>query len=72
MAQSEENKELRAKAKELADQRRNERKNRKRTCALCGVEESERTPFVAHPDGVGPTCRETYTCENYRASKQQR
>ncbi len=67
MAQSQENKELRAQAKLLADQRRNERKNKKRHCALCKQEENEKSPFVAHPDGIGPTCKEPSMCENYRA-----
>jgi hypothetical protein len=58
---------LRDRAKQLAEERRAERKNRKRKCALCGVEESEKTPFVAHPDGIGPSCKEASVCENYRA-----
>ena len=58
---------LRDRAKQLAEERRAERKNRKRKCALCGVEESEKTPFVAHPDGIGPSCKEPSLCENYRA-----
>lgn len=55
-------------AKAIAEQRRNDRKNRKRHCALCGVEESEKAPFVPHPDGLGPICRETSTCEHTRAA----
>jgi len=43
---------LRDRAKQLAEERRTERKNRKRKCSLCGTEESEKTPFVAHPDGI--------------------
>lgn len=58
---------LRDRAKQLAEERRNERKSRKRKCALCGVEESEKTPFVAHPDGLGPTCKEPSVCEHNRA-----
>lgn len=61
---------LRERAKQLAEERRAERKNRKRRCALCGVEESEKTPFVAHPDGIGPTCRDPSTCERYRADSR--
>ena len=48
-------------------QRRVDAKNRKRKCALCGTDETERTPFVAHPDGIGPTCKEPGLCEHYRA-----
>ena len=58
---------LRDRAKQLAEERRTERKNRKRKCSLCGTEESEKTPFVAHPDGIGPSCKEPSLCENYRA-----
>jgi hypothetical protein len=56
-------------AKKMAEDRRSERKNRKRKCALCGIEESEKTPFVPHPDGLGPSCREPSMCEHYRASR---
>lgn len=58
---------LRERAKQLAEERRNERKNRKRKCAMCGIEESDKTPFFAHPDGIGPTCKEPSMCEHYRA-----
>ncbi len=58
---------LRYRGKQLAVVRRTERKNRKRKCSLCGTEESEKTPFVAHPDGIGPSCKEPSLCENYRA-----
>lgn len=58
---------LRERAKQLAEERRNERKNRKRKCAMCGIEESEKTPFLPHPDGIGPTCKEPSLCEHYRA-----
>lgn len=52
----------RAKAKALAEQRRAERRMRKRKCVLCGVEESDKTPLGAHPDGIGPSCREEAAC----------
>lgn len=58
---------LREKAKQIAEFRRAERKNRKRKCALCGQEENEKVPFVAHPDGIGPTCKEQSSCEHHRA-----
>ena len=58
----------RAEAKVLAEARRNERKNRKRKCVMCHVEESEKTPFFAHPDGIGPACKEPGVCEHYRAT----
>ena len=60
--------ERKAEAKRLADQRRLERKNRKRKCALCGTVEDEKVPFIAHPDGIGPTCKEPSFCEHYRAA----
>lgn len=52
----------REKAKQLAEQRRTERKNRKRKCILCGIEESEKTPFVPHEDGIGPCCKDSPLC----------
>ena len=63
---------LREKAKQLAEQRRTERKNRKRKCALCGTEENDKAPFVPHPDGIGPTCKEPSMCEHYRAARAVR
>jgi hypothetical protein len=48
----------RERAKAIAEQRRAERRNRKRKCVVCGVEESDKAPLVAHPDGIGPSCRE--------------
>ncbi len=60
--------ERRQDAKRIAELRRAERKNKKRKCALCGTEESDKTPFVAHPDGIGPTCKEPSVCEHYRAA----
>lgn len=63
-------KKRREQAKVMAEQRRLERKNRKRKCAMCGVDESEKTPFVAHPDGIGPTCKEPGMCDHYRAMKR--
>ncbi len=57
---------LRERAKQLAEARRLEAKNRKRKCSLCGVDENEKTPFIAHPDGIGPVCKETAVCEHNR------
>ena len=57
----------RERAKELAEQRRAERRLRKRRCVLCGVEESDKTPFVAHPEGIGPSCRDESGCLGRRA-----
>lgn len=65
------NKVLREKAKQLAEHRRNERKNRKRKCALCGIEENEKVPFIAHPEGIGPTCKELSVCDHNRAFPQR-
>ena len=62
-------KSAREKAKELAEQRRAERRLRKRKCVLCGVEESDKTPFVAHPDGIGPACRDDTACLGRRTQR---
>jgi hypothetical protein len=64
-------KQTREEAKKIAEARRAERKNRKRKCALCGTEESDKTPFFAHPDGIGPTCKEPGLCEHYRAGPKR-
>ena len=64
------NKSARERAKELAEQRRAERRLRKRTCVLCGVEESDKTPFMAHPDGIGPACRDEAACLGRRAQQR--
>lgn len=47
----------RERAKAIAEARRAERRNRKRKCVVCGVEESDRAPLSAHPEGIGPACR---------------
>ncbi len=52
----------RERAKVIAEQHRAERRNRRRRCVLCGIEESERTPLGAHPDGIGPSCRDQDGC----------
>jgi hypothetical protein len=59
----------RERAKALAEQRRIERRQRKRKCVLCGVEESERNPLGAHPDGIGPSCKDEAACQSRRANK---
>ena len=56
----------RERAKVLAQQRRAERRARKRRCVLCTVEESEKTPLVAHPDGLGPACKDELSCRDRR------
>lgn len=61
-------KSARERAKEIAEQRRAERKLRKRKCVLCGVEESDKTPFWAHPDGIGPSCRDEGACQSRKAA----
>ncbi len=61
---------LREKAKQIAEQQRNERKNRKRHCVICKAEESEKTPLVAHPDGIGPACKDTISCEQTRLANK--
>jgi hypothetical protein len=57
----------RERAKEIAEQRRAERRNRKRKCVVCGVEESDKTPLGAHPDGIGPSCKDEMSCQARRA-----
>jgi hypothetical protein len=59
---NEDAKAARERAKAIAEQRRSERRNRKRKCVLCGVEESEKVPLGAHPDGIGPACKDEATC----------
>ena len=61
-------KSARERAKEIAEQRRAERRNRKRKCVVCGVEESDKTPLGAHPDGIGPSCKDELTCQARRAA----
>jgi hypothetical protein len=58
----------RERAKQIAEQRRAERRLRKRKCVLCGTEESEKTPLGPHPDGIGPSCRDEPSCQSRRAS----
>jgi hypothetical protein len=60
-------KSARERAKEIAEQRRAERRQRKRRCVLCGIEESDRSPLGPHPDGIGPACREEAACLSRRA-----
>jgi hypothetical protein len=62
-------KSARERAKAIAEQRRAERRLRKRKCVLCGVEESDKAPLGAHPDGIGPACREEASCLARRAGK---
>lgn len=64
----EEAKAAREKSKALAEQRRLERKNRKRRCVLCGIEESDKTPFMAHPEGIGPACKDELSCQQRKAA----
>jgi len=58
----------REKAKQIAEERRAERRNRKRKCVVCGVEESDKNPLGAHPDGIGPSCRDEAGCRQRRAA----
>jgi hypothetical protein len=53
----------RERAKALAEQRRAERRNRKRKCVVCGVEEGDKTPLGPHPDGIGPCCKDVQACQ---------
>jgi hypothetical protein len=58
----------RERAKAIAEQRRAERRNRKRKCVVCGVEESDKAPLRAHPDGIGPSCRDELSCQSRHAA----
>ena len=62
------NKAMREKAKQIAEARRAERRARKRKCVLCGVEESDKSPLGAHPDGIGPSCKDEASCHARRAA----
>lgn len=62
-------KSARERAREIAEQRRAERRNRKRHCVVCGVEESDKTPLGAHPDGIGPSCKDELSCQARRAAR---
>lgn len=68
MANEVDGKSARERAKAIAEQRRAERKNRKRKCVLCGVEESDKTPLGPHPDGIGPSCKDEAACQARRAA----
>lgn len=61
-------KSARERAKQIAEQRRAERRLRKRKCVLCGVEESDKAPLGAHPDGIGPSCKDEIACQSRRAA----
>lgn len=50
-------KQARERARAIAEARRAERRSRRRKCVVCSVEESERAPLNAHPEGIGPACR---------------
>ncbi len=56
-------KSAREKVKAIAEQRRAERRQRKRKCVLCGMEESDKNPLGAHPDGIGPSCKDELACQ---------
>ena len=59
----------RERAKAIAEQRRQERRNRKRRCVLCGAEESEKVPLGPHPDGIGPSCKDEGGCFSRRGTR---
>jgi hypothetical protein len=59
----------RERAKQIAEQRRAERRNRKRKCVVCGVEESDKTPLGPHPEGIGPSCKDELGCQQRRAAR---
>ena len=66
---NEDAKAAREKAKQIAEQRRAERRNRKRKCVLCNMEESDKNPLGPHPDGIGPSCRDEAACHARRAAR---
>lgn len=66
---NEDAKAARERAKAIAEQRRLERRNRKRKCVLCGAEESEKVPLGAHPEGIGPSCKDETACIGRRANR---
>jgi hypothetical protein len=66
---NEDGKAARERAKAIAEQRRLERRNRKRKCVLCGVEESEKVPLGPHPDGIGPACKDEASCLARRGNR---
>lgn len=66
---SDDAKAARERAKAIAEQRRQERRNRKRRCVLCQAEESDKVPLGAHPDGIGPSCKDEVTCAGRRAGR---
>ena len=59
----------RERAKEIAEQRRAERRTRKRKCVLCQTEESDKTQLGAHPDGIGPACKDEASCRARRGGR---
>lgn len=69
MSNSMDAKAARERAKQIAEQRRAERRLRKRRCVLCGVEESEQSPLGPHPDGIGPSCRDEPSCQLRRSGR---
>ncbi len=68
MTNESDGKSARERAKEIAEAWRAERRSRKRKCVLCGVEESDKTPLGAHPDGIGPSCKDELGCQARRAA----
>jgi hypothetical protein len=69
MADPIDSKTARERAKQIAEQRRAERRLRKRRCVLCGVEESDKSPLGPHPDGIGPSCKDETGCLTRRAGR---
>jgi hypothetical protein len=65
-SEAESSKSARERARALAEQRRAERRQRKRRCVLCQVEESDKVPLGPHPDGIGPVCRDEMACQARR------
>lgn len=59
----------REKAKAIAENRRAERKLRKRRCVVCNAEESDKVPLGAHPEGIGPSCKDEAACQARRLQR---
>ena len=70
MTDATDSKAAREKAKQIAEQRRAERRQRKRKCVLCAIEESDKAPLGPHPDGLGPSCRDESGCNSRRAGSR--
>src|SRR5262249_2086969 len=56
-------------ARGIAERRGGERRRRKRKCVLCGAGEWDKNPLGAHPEGIGPACKDEGACQSRRAGR---